>query len=312
MEDALNAMATDGDGSPGAPGAAMERELFSQPDCWVRGAAESQHPALPRAGERVAVVGCGTSWFIAQAYARVRESAGLGLTDAFAASEYPTERDYDVLLAISRSGTTTEVLDVLRAAPSGVRTIGITGPVDSPMVELVDHALTLPYADEESVVQTRFATTALALLRASVGHDIPGVAEQARRALSAELPAELLAATQFTFLGRGWAVGIANEAALKLRETSQVWTESYPAFEYRHGPISIAAPSRVTWLFGDEPAGLGDEVRATGAHFETSSLDPLADLVRVHRVALERARAAGLDSDRPRNLTRSVVLAAGR
>src|SRR3712207_7559300 len=45
-----------------------------------------------------------------------------------------------------------------------------------------------------------------------------------------------------TFLGRGWTIGLANEAALKLRESAQAWTESYPAMEYRHGPISITAP----------------------------------------------------------------------
>jgi CRISPR-associated protein Cas5a/b/c len=38
--------------------------------------------------------------------------------------------------------------------------------------------------------------------------------------------------------------------------------------EYRHGPISIAQPSRVTWMFGEPPHGLADEVAATGAWFE--------------------------------------------
>ena len=46
---------------------------------------------------------------------------------------------------------------------------------------------------------------------------------------------------QVSFLGRGWTVGLANEAALKLRESVQFWAEAYPAMEYRHGPISIAA-----------------------------------------------------------------------
>jgi fructoselysine-6-P-deglycase FrlB-like protein len=78
--------------------------------------------------------------------------------------------------------------------------------------------------------------------------------------------------------------------------------------EYRHGPISIAAPGRVAWYFGAMPAGLAAEVDATGARFEAGRLDPLAELVRVHRVALARARAMGLDPDAPRNLTRSVIL----
>ena len=83
---------------------------------------------------------------------------------------------------------------------------------------------------------------------------------------------------------------------------------SYPAMEYRHGPISIAAAGRATWAFGDVPEGLADQVRATGGHFEHRDIDPLADLVRVHRLCLAKARQAGLDPDHPRSLTRSIVL----
>ena len=61
---------------------------------------------LPSPGERVAVVGCGTSYNMALAYARLREGAGQGVTDAMAASEV-LRRDYDRYLLISRSGTTT-------------------------------------------------------------------------------------------------------------------------------------------------------------------------------------------------------------
>ena len=95
-----------------------------------------------------------------------------------------------------------------------------------------------------------------------------------------------------------------------MREASQSWTESYPAMEYRHGPIAIAAPGRVTWLFGQAPEGLEADVTPTGARFVSHARDPLAELVLVQRVALERARARGLDPDSPRSLTRSVMLEA--
>lgn len=80
--------------------------------------------------------------------------------------------------------------------------------------------------------------------------------------------------------------------------------------DYRHGPIAIAAPGRVTWQFGEAPDGLSAQVEATGARFEQRAIDPLADLVRLHRTALDRAVARGLDPDQPRNLTRSVILDA--
>src|SRR4029453_10335072 len=85
----------------------VHAELMSQPACWRRAvevAARSQS-LLPRDGERVAVLGCGTSWFMAQAYASLRESGGRGETDAFAASEMPRGRGYARLGAITRSGT---------------------------------------------------------------------------------------------------------------------------------------------------------------------------------------------------------------
>lgn len=93
----------------------VEIETASQPECWRRAAdlAPSRSAALPATGERIAVVGCGTSFYMAQAYAALREESGRGESDAFAASEFPFGRRYDRVVALTRSGTTTEVLDLL-------------------------------------------------------------------------------------------------------------------------------------------------------------------------------------------------------
>ena len=299
-------------------GSHMEAELRSQPQTWAIAAGlREEQSLLPAAGERIAVVGCGTSWFMAQSYAVLRERAGHGVTDAYAASEAFVDadafraRDYDAIVAITRSGTTTEVLELLdglRSAGNRTRTVGIVGDPDTPLVQLVDTAIRLPFADEQSVVQTRFATTALALVRASLGHDLAAAIDQAAAAVEEDLDDALIDAEQYAFLGTGWTVGLAHEAALKMREASQSWTESYPAKEYRHGPIAIAAPNRVTWMLGEAPDGLPGDVAATGARFEDRPIDGMADLVRAQRVALARARRAGLDPDSPRNLTRSVIL----
>jgi len=286
----------------------MALEIASQPEMWQRaGEMVEEQRMLPAVGARVAVVGCGTSWFMAQSYASLRETAGHGRTDAFAASEAFLDRDYDAIIVITRSGTTTEVLDLLRANAERIPTIGIVADTASPLVDLVDQVIALPFADEGSVVQTRFATTALALLRASLGPIDDAIAD-AVDAVAGDLDPALVDAEQFTFLGRGWAVGLANEAALKLREAAQAWTESYPAMEYRHGPIAIAATNRVTWMLGRSPSGLRASVEATGATFVETARDPMAELIRIQRVALLRARSLGLNVDEPRNLTRSVVL----
>lgn len=261
-------------------------------------------------GERVAIIGCGTSYFMAQAYAALREDAGQGLTDAWAASEHRLDRKYDRVLLLTRSGTTTEVVDVARRYKHAVTMVAITAVPDSP---IVDHArpVLLDRVDEKSIVQSRFATTALALLRASLGHDLTAASAQAKRVLDVAVEdlGPAIGAEQVTFVGRGWTVGLANEAALKLRETTQSWVESYPAMEYRHGPISVAGAGRVVWALGNVPDGLAEEVLGTGADFiHNAEDDPMVDLVRVHRISAARAASTGLDPDHPRSLTRSVIL----
>jgi fructoselysine-6-P-deglycase FrlB-like protein len=296
-------------GITSAPGAFMAEELASQPAMWERAAALAGGPSvLPANGARVAVVGCGTSWFIAQSYASLREAAGSGITHAYAASEASIGDEYDALIAITRSGTTTEVLELLESTRGRIPTIAIVGDLNSPVMGSVDDTVALDFADERSVVQTRFATSVLAYLRASLGHDLSEAIQQANEALTVDLSETLLGAEQYTFLAHGWAIGLASEAALKMREASQSWTESYPVMEYRHGPISIAGPGRVTWMLGTDSVGMRETVAATGAHFENVAVDPMAELIRVQRVALARALARSLDPDRPRNLSRSVVL----
>ncbi|MCL1897948.1 MAG: sugar isomerase [Micrococcales bacterium] len=288
----------------------VTQEIASQPACWAKAidlATQVAHQ-LPKPGQRVAVIGCGTSWFIAMSYAAKREAAGLGETDAFTAAELPAKRPYDAVLAISRSGTTTEVAQALTRLAPATQTTAILGVPDSPIGQIAGQVVDLSFADERSVVQTRFATTTLTLLRAHLGEDLSNLPAGANQALAQPLPAAWIKADQATFLGQGWTIGLAQEAALKMRESSQSWAEAYPAMDYRHGPISIAQPSRLVWMFGPAPDGLADQVAATGATWITSPLDPQADLVLAQRLAVARALDKGLDPDQPRHLTRSVVL----
>jgi len=304
----------------------VKAEIASQPECWSLAAKLADSPGLPARGERVAVVGCGTSWFMSMAYASLRERSGQGETDAFQASEFPHGRRYDRVVAITRSGTTTEIVDLLDQLGGQVPTTVLTADGGQPAAALAGDAIVLDFADERAVVQTRFATSALALLRAHLGEDLEPVCADAEVAVRLPLPVHPALAEQITFLGRGWTIGLAHEAALKCREAAGYWAEAYPAMDYRHGPISLAGPRRVVWAFGEIPPGLADDVEATGASFVHSRhhggyaalgrwcggrapIDPMADLVLAQRVAVLLATGQGLDPDNPRNLTRSVVLA---
>jgi fructoselysine-6-P-deglycase FrlB-like protein len=290
------------------PEAHVQREISSQPDCWARALQSLEVAAnvLPGRGERVAVIGCGTSWHVASAIAVAREAAGHGETDAFPASELPV-RDYDAVLAVTRSGTTIEVLDALRKVPGSVRKIGVTADASAPIREATDRLLVLDYADEQSVVQTRFATTVLTVARAHIGHRLAPVVEQARAAVAADLDDRLIDRPHYVFLGRGWSTGVAREAALKIQEAASAWSEAYPALEYRHGPLSTASENSVVWLLGVDDSVLVNDIAGTGATVVVGDRDPQAELVLAQRVAVATAQVRGLDPDRPRHLARSVI-----
>ena len=199
-------------------------EIVSQPDLWRRVAELSTDP-LPADGEHIAVVGCGTSWFIAQAYTVYRERAGKGAGDAYTATEFPWGRAFDRVICLSRSGTTTEIIQVMkRLHEEGHPALLITAVAGGPASEYASEEVVLDFADETSVVQTRFATSALQYFLGSLGHDVEASAADAERALATEIPSRWVDADQISFLGTGWTIGLAAEAGLKLREASQSWT----------------------------------------------------------------------------------------
>ena len=294
-----------------AGGTATAAEIASQPALWRQMAERARTDGSRVVGVgRGLVIGCGTSAFVARALAAMREDAGAGETDWAFASEAPAGRRYDHVLAVTRSGTTTEVLDALRTLPRARHTaavVGVDGPVAETLDALVDDLIVIDEADEESVVQTRFPTSVLALARHALGVAPADLSEQAEQALLEELP-DAEAFDQFVFLGRGWTVGLADEAALKLREMAMAWSESYPALDYRHGPIALAGERTLVGLLGDHPTDLVEEIAATGATILAPDLDPLAQLILAQRLGLSLAHAKGLDPDRPNRLVRSVVL----
>ena len=289
---------------------AITGEIASQPALWRKaaGVASAAAGLLPAPGEPAAAIGCGTSHHIARAYAALREERNLGTTDAAIASELSPHRSYGRVVAISRSGTTTEVLRTLEGLRGSIATVAITAVPGSPVASSADETIVLDFANEQSVVQTRFATTALALLRAHIGDRLEAAIADGEAALAGALPVEPSEFKQFVFLGQGWTVGLANEAALKLREAASAWTEAYPAMEYRHGPISAAGRATLVWAIGQVDPGVLADAADTGATIVNEGSDPMAELILIQRMAVELAEAQGLDPDHPKHLTRSVVL----
>ena len=258
------------------------------------------------AGERIAITGCGSSWHAAKALAALRELGGAGETDAFSASEAFLDRGYDRVVAISRSGATTEILRALERVRAGTPKVAVVGDPESPVAAECDAVVDLSFADDRSVVQTRFVTTVVCFARASLGFDVGSLVADAEAALAAPHPGDGI--DRAVVLGREWRVGLADAAALALRETAGLWAESYPSMEYRHGPIATAGPGALVWLLDPPPDRLAEQIAATGATVLEAKLDPLAELVRVQRLAVALAERRGLDPDQPAHLERAVVL----
>jgi fructoselysine-6-P-deglycase FrlB-like protein len=285
-------------------------EIASQPALWRRAIADTSRVTelLAAPGEKTLVLGCGTSAFVAESFAYLREEAGLGVTDAAHASEPRIWRDWDRVVAITRSGTTSEVLEALRTVPDGVTRVVVTGVAGSPAATLADEVLLFDYADERSVVQTRFPTVFLMAVRAAFGQDVAALPDRLETVLAGPLPVDAAAYDHIVYLGTGWTHGLAQEAALKIREAAQAWSESYPMLDYRHGPLAVAHPGSLVWLFSAGDDTLAGDIRVTGAAVVEPADDPLIELVQAQRLAVAAAEHRGLDPDAPRHLTRSIIL----
>lgn len=282
-------------------------EIASQPECWRRARyqADAGVPGLPEPGERVLVLGCGTSYYVACAYAWLREQSGHGATDAVIASELPPlVRRYDRVVAISRSGTTTEVVRALDRFAGAVPITALVGVTGTPVTERATDVVDLSYADERSVVQTRFPTTVLTLLRTAHGADGTALVDSCVTALRAELSP---LPRQLVVLASGWAAGLAQEAALKCREAAGMWAEAYATGEYRHGPISVAGPGTLVWAMTPLSDAEIDAITGTGATIRHGGAEPQAELVLLQRHAVAWATTQGRDADRPVYLSRSVI-----
>ena len=101
-----------------------------------------------------------------------------------------------------------------------------------------------------------------------------------------------------------------EEAALKVRESSGAWVESYAVGEYRHGPVATCGPGTLLWGLDRIPEDIVEVVESAGGRVEHGCGEPLAGLARIHRYAVALATAAGRDADHPYLLSRSVILPA--
>jgi len=260
---------------------------------------------------------------------------------------YRAEVDFAgyVVVAVSQSGRTPEIASVLeRARSAGARTIAITNDADSPLAGAADAVVSLGAGEERAVPATKTVTAemaAFAMIAQAVG-DV-GIADRDWIALPdavAEVvadaePCRELAAWasavdhRFATVARGYLYGAAAETALKVEETTSIFSTAFSAADLRHGPIAIASTGIPILAFAhpgpaaDDVLDLvvdlhdrGASVRVLGPVAGSSAgwpaetpeaLAPVLAVVRGQQLALELARRLGRDPDSPEGLTKVTI-----
>lgn len=297
-------------------------EIMSQPAVWETTLTdfEAQIPDVntlwQRARpQRVLFTGCGSTHYLSMAAANLCQSLTGIPAQARPASElvlfpdlvYAAGED-TLLVAISRSGTTTETLDALalfKSRTSG-RALTITCYGDSPLSTGADARLVAAAAQEQSVAQTRSFSSMAVLVQALCGTlaglpvasllaPLPGLCDRLLTDYH-DLARELGGSPdieRFFFLGSGFLYGIAAEAMLKMKEMSLSYSEAYHSLEFRHGPMSMANERTLMTGLLSEPAQAHEakvlrEMHARGATIlaESERGSGLAPGERTHEVTL--------------------------
>jgi glutamine---fructose-6-phosphate transaminase (isomerizing) len=293
---------------------ATYREILNQPTAW-RATLGHIDAALSRlmayAVDSVVFTGCGSPHYLSQAVATVARFGGLSAVAAPASHVwlYPDAyipADARLLVCVSRSGETTEVLEAARVfkARTGGAVLSITCNAGTALAGVSDETVVLAEAAEVSLAQTQSYTSMLltasqlaaALAQDGTINDLTTMPDACQQVLdiSHDLARTLgnnLSYQRFFFLGDAALYGIACEAMLKMKEMTLSYAEAYHFLEFRHGPMAMVdANTLVVGLVADEArpeqVKVLAEMRDMGADVLVISTGTVPAEVATHHVQL--------------------------
>lgn len=251
----------------------------------------------------------------------------------------PSRAEGMLCLAISQSGRSPDLLAGVEAARrGGALTLALVNDDESPLAAIADEVLPLHAAPERSVAATKSFIASLTLLVALVAEwagdtdlsdALPRLPQGLAEAWGADwspMVARLRPVAGLYVIGRGLGLGVAQEAALKLKETCRLHAEAFSAAELRHGPMALVGPDFPLLVFRQsdeteasvdaliaEVADRGGDLLVTGeaagaiglpAAPHHPVLEPILQVQSFYRAAAALALARGLDPDRPRHLSK--------
>ncbi len=326
-------------------------EIKSQTRAWAAALDSVSHAALPRAADygQVIFMGCGSSYYLSLAAAALYQDLTGHPARAVPGGElWLNPRVFlsagkTLLIAVSRSGTTTETLQAaLKFKADDHGDVVVISNYEEALSRMADVSVIVEAGQEQSIAQTRsFASLYVAAAAACVRmggrsglqsylRGLPVVGERliANYESYAQQLGENLDLDRFYFLGSGIRYGLACEANLKMKEMTLTHSEPFHFLEFRHGPMSMVNEcSLVVGLLSDanrsHEAKVLSEMEALGATVvglgesdaQVNFASGIPECVRgvlylpvLQLVAFYRSLAKGLNPDRPNNLTAVVKL----
>jgi glutamine---fructose-6-phosphate transaminase (isomerizing) len=332
-----------------------QKEIFEQPSTVLRNAGANEElgslAAMLGRAERVYVTGCGTSFHAGLLGVRLLfEFASIAATPIISseARYFPAQYgEGTVMLAISQSGETADVLEAVEAAKAkGAVIASLVNVTTSSLARASRMVLDLRCGPEVGVAATKSFTAELAalyglverLLGGSFSFGLRAVPLAMAEALETQEGVRVIArqmkrASDVYVLGAGLHYYSALEASLKLKELAYVHAEAIPGGELKHGPLALIDRSSFVIMINPQDETYEDtfawthEVKSRGAKIiglsnkacdlydywvplptVSAPLYPLVEIVPLQLLAYHLALERNADPDFPRNLAKSVTV----
>lgn len=305
-----------------------------------------------RAAKNVYIVGSGTSYHSALVakhvfgmYAKMRVEAVMSSESKYVLSFLDED---SVVIAISQSGETADVLDSVRLAKSqGVKVLSIVNVTTSSLARMSDAFLGTNSGPEIGVAATKSFTAQLIIIyaladrlcRGKLGLDKEKLIHAVDNVLSNKSTIEKLAQElknnkDLYLLGRSLHYPIALEGALKVKELAYVHAEGIAAGELKHGPLALMEKNTIVMILNPHDTTFNDtisnahEIKARGATvvglsdrkedvydywipipaLSEEAFYPIVEVIPLQFLAYYLAVGKNIDPDYPRNLAKSVTV----
>jgi glucosamine--fructose-6-phosphate aminotransferase (isomerizing) len=327
------------------------QEIKTQTQAWAQALEVVSAAALPKAGDydQVIFTGCGSTYYLslsaAAMYQELTGCAGRAVPagELLLNTQTVLTDQRTLLVAISRSGTTTETVKAVEKFKQEQRgDVLVISNYNEVLSSFAKVSLVIDRGQEESVAQTRsfasmyVAVTALCarmggredLLAAMSGLPKAGDVLMEKYESYAKELGENLNFDRFYFLGSGIRYGLACEVNLKMKEMTLTHSEPFHFLEFRHGPMSMVNEHAVVIgmlsdvnriheakvlsemkLLGGTVSSLGE--KAAEVAFESNVPESVRNVLYLpvlQLMSFYRSVKKGMNPDRPNNLTAVVKL----